>query len=193
MKNLHSIPAVLFLLLISFAVISAQGKGTGKDMKGTERNSKPGMFQGPGEMPFIQNLNLSKKQKEKFEAMHLDLQKEIIKLNSEIQINKIEIKRLFNEKQLNSGKLTDLTDTNGKIEQQIKKLRTENWIKVYTLLNDEQRETWKNHFERMMDQPMRGPGMMQNGAKGMMGKGPGMMRGQMQQNQGAKETTKEKE
>lgn len=124
----------------------------------------------------MQRLKLTDEQRQKVQQFMLENEKEIIKLNSDIKLNRVDLKKLFTEKELNTAKLTDLTETIGKLELQIKSLRTQNWIKIYNLLNEDQKEIWKKHFDKegfmKMDQKRAGmrPGMMQ-------GRKPGMMQG----------------
>lgn len=130
----------------------------------------------------MQKLKLTDDQKQKVEQFMLENEKEMIKLNSDIKLNRVDLKKLFAEKELNTAKLTDLTETIGKLELQIKNLRTKNWIKIYNLLSDDQKGIWIKHFEKegflKMDFKRFGmrPGMMQGRKPGMMQKN-GMIQG----------------
>jgi Spy/CpxP family protein refolding chaperone len=140
-----------------------------------EQTEKPGMQKGPG---MLKGLNLTEEQKLKVQQINLDREKEMIKIQSAIQLKRVELKEILAEKQVNTSKLTTITEEIGKLELQVKKMRTENWIKVNSLLNDTQKEVWKKHFARegfMNQRGGMGKGMMQNRT------GHPMMQGRMGQ------------
>lgn len=194
MRNRQLVAILMISLLLPLSLLTAQDK-TAKAVKGSKIESgRGGMMQ--GRMNMMPALKLTDDQKQKVQQLNQDMEKEIIKINSQLQLNRVDLKTLFTEKQLNTGKLSGLTEENGKLELQIKKLRTDNWIKIYNLLNDDQKEIWKKSFERRgmagealrNRMPGRGPaaGMMQGRmqrpmAQGMMqGRmGQGMMQGKM--------------
>jgi hypothetical protein len=175
--------AVLMMLIISASLVMAQNK-VAKKATPAQPAAEKGAVSVKG-MPLMPAMNFTDEQKQKIQQLRLDMQKEVIKINTEIQLNKVELKKILAEKQLNTDKLASLTEANGKLELQVKKLRTDNWIKIYNLLNDDQKVMFKNRFEGMgMERPGFGRGMRGRGpAMGMMNRAPqgrmgqGMMQG----------------
>jgi Spy/CpxP family protein refolding chaperone len=173
--------AIMLVLALCFTLSALQAQKKPETKTDSPKMGRSMMHDGFNGM---QALKLTDEQKQKIEVLRLDNQKEIIKLNSEIQLNRVDIKKLFTEKELNTAKLAGLTETIGKLELKIKTLKTENWITIYNLLNDEQKGIWKKHFEKegfmqgAMQGPAKGPGMMQKGRQdSMQGGKPGMMQG----------------
>ncbi len=167
MKTRQLLTALLVAALFSPALISAQDKPAA---------NQPTVVKGQPMAPRMQGrmmpaLKLTEEQKQKIEQFRLDIQKEAIKINSEIALNKVEIKKLLNEKGLNTQKFSSLSDANVKLEGELKKIRTDNWLKIYSILNDEQKEIWKKQVGRegMMGKGMMGNGMMNRPAVRQMG------------------------
>lgn len=131
--------AFLFTSMALFAQDNTQAPKAGVKQQPPMAGMQMGMLKG---------LNLTDEQKEKVKQLNFDRQKEMIKIQSDIQLKRVELKEILAEKQVNTSKLTTVTEAIGKLELQINKLRTENWIKVNSLLNDDQKQIWKNHFER---------------------------------------------
>lgn len=155
------ITAFLFTTISLFAQDkAAAAKQNEKTVTGMQL--KQGMM--PGRLNMLRGLNLTDEQKEKIQKINLDHQKEMIKIESEIQLKRVEMKEIFAEKQVNTAKLEALTETIGKLELQVKKMKTENWVKINSLLKDDQKEIWKKHFARegfMRQRAQMGKGMMQ--------------------------------
>lgn len=173
MRNRQLVAILMISLLLPLSLLTAQNK-TAKAVQGSKMEAgKGGMMQ--GRMNMMPALKLTDDQKQKIQQLRLDMEKEIIKINSQLQLNRVDLKTLFTDKQLNTGKLSGITEENGKLELQIKKLRTDNWIKIYGLLNDDQKEIWKKSFEHR--------NMAREGLRNRMpgsGQAVGMMQGRMQ-------------
>jgi len=178
MKNRQFI-AVLMMLIISASLVMAQNK-VAKKATPAQPAAEKGAVTVKG-MPLMHGMNFTEEQKQKIQQLRLDMEKVMIKINSDIQLNRVELKRLMAEKDFNTDKLASFTEENGKLELQAKKLRTDNWIKIYNLLNDDQKAMFKKGFPGMgMERPAFGRGMRGRGpAAGMMNRG-GMGRGMMQ-------------
>ncbi len=159
MKTLNKAAILIVVVLFTAGQFFAQDKPA-TPAKPMQNKMGMRMGNGMGMMQHQKMLNLTDEQKGKIQQLRLNMQEEVIKLNSEIQLNRVELKKLFAEKELNTDKMLNLTDSNSKLELQIKKLRTENWIKVYNLLDAKQKEVFKKGF--MMR------GMMNNAVKGRM-------------------------
>ncbi len=185
---------LLMVFLFALTTLSAQEKAVPakpalKAVPGIEL--RQGMMQ--GRLGMLKNLNLTDEQKQKMQQIQFENQKEMIKIQSEIQLKRIEMKEIFAEKQVNTAKLSTLSEVMGKLELQIKKMKTDNWIKVNGILKDDQKEIWKKHFARegfIKERARMGRGMMlqrsrkamvnrqigrQNMIQGRIGRGQGMM------------------
>ena len=173
--KIRQIIILLFVsLILSFGSIFAQNgnKQNNKDKSVIKPQPGFGMGMMRGEGRGLAALKLTDDQKTKIEDLKLNLQKEIIKLNSEIQLNKVELEKIYKEKEFNTTKLLSLSEAIDKTQSQIKKLRLENWIKVYNLLDKDQQVIWKKLGPALKVMAERGD-MMKRGnmRQGMMGRG----------------------
>ncbi|MEN8194452.1 MAG: Spy/CpxP family protein refolding chaperone [Bacteroidota bacterium] len=93
-------------------------------------------------------LNLTDEQSNKFNDIRYNHQKSVIDIRAEIQKNRIEVRKMMADNKIDSDKLLQLTETNNDMHGKIKTSRTQMWLDIYNILNDDQKETWTKHFNR---------------------------------------------
>ena len=141
--------SIIFLLFAGLISINAQPKKATKD----------------GPKRLIEQLQLTDAQQAKFDQYQYENQKQLIELKAEIQKNRLEIKHLMDSEKLDETKIMDLVKANGNLENTIKESRVKMMLNIYNILDDSQKDIWKDHIKHFGD---RGPGMM-TGKKPMMG------------------------
>lgn len=94
-------------------------------------------------------LKLSDEQSVEFNDIKYNHQLSVVDIQSEIQKNRIEVKKMMADNKIDSDKLLQLTNTNNELQGKIKTSRTQMWLDVYNILNDDQKETWKKTFNRL--------------------------------------------
>ena len=105
---------------------------------------------------FLKKLNLTPEQEKQLKDIRFQQQKKMIDFNSTIQKNRLDIKNMLSNNSIDENKLLSLTDSNSKIEAEMKSSRIKSWLAAYKLLNDDQKKIWVSHFS------MFGNGMMAN-------------------------------
>ncbi len=93
----------------------------------------------------IDILDLTKEQQEKFDALHYEHQKKNIDVQAEIRKNQLEIRKLMDDDKPNSEKIKSLIDKNAELKSNLAKSRIDLWMSINNILDDEQKEIWKNH------------------------------------------------
>lgn len=133
-------------------------------------------------------LKLTDEQSVKFNDIRYDHQMSVIDIQSEIQKNRIEVKKMMSDNKIDSDKLLQLTSANNELHGKIKTSRTQMWLDIYNVLNDEQKETWTATFNQFGQRDGRrgvgsgrGYGRNNGMGNGKPGYGPGNFRGYNQQ------------
>ena len=96
-------------------------------------------------------LNLTDDQKQKFEEFHFALKEKAIDLHAQIEKKELEIEKMMKSKNVDGKKLLELTGDISNLRSEIHQSRIENWVKIYNILNDEQKTMWVNDFGKMRD------------------------------------------
>ncbi len=128
-RNVH-ILTVLVLFIIGFSYVQAQPRKNfnfGKDR-------------------IADLLKLSDDQQEKFTQLHFDHKEKVIELQANIMQNRLKIQKLLLSNDFNQNKLLDLTKANDNLRSQIHESRTQTWLNIYNMLDDTQKEIWKDHI-----------------------------------------------
>lgn len=139
MKKLKSITSIFALLLIAFTSIYAQPMKREKPMKGDN----------------FFNLNLTEEQQSKFDEIRFANSEKMIDIKSELQKNKLAMKKLISNKDFSTDDLTSLVKKENDLEGQMKLARTDMWVKIYKILNPEQKEIWIKHLNFRQREKMR--------------------------------------
>jgi len=120
-------------------------------------------------------LKLTDEQSEKFNDIKYNHQISVVDIQAEIQKNQIEVKKMMADNKIDSDKLLQLTNANSELHGKIKASKTQMWIDVYNILNDDQKETWTKTFNRLG---------RREGTRGI-GFGHGIMKGDCKPGSGA--------
>lgn len=131
----------LIVLFAFTAVISAQ---QGKD----KQESKCGQAG-------CKKLNLTPEQEKQFKDIKYEQQKKAIDLRADLGKNRLEIKHMVTNNNIDEKKILDLIDTNSKIQAELKKSEVQSWLAINKILTAEQKEIWTKHFSDFGDN-MRG-------------------------------------
>lgn len=136
MKKLFSNIIILTILLLLVSNLFAQNSN-GRFMK-----------KGSG----IEELNLTEDQKTKFDEIRFTHQEKVIDLNAQLRKNQLEIKRIFASKdKINESEVISLTEKSNKIKADIQNSKVKMWFGVNKMLNDDQKQIWKNHFKNLRE------------------------------------------
>lgn len=101
--------------------------------------------------PLIEKLNLSDKQKEELAKLRSEHQKQMIDLKSEIKKLEIDLKSAWHEKDLDKKKIEAITDKIAESRKKMAKLRLNHWFDIYSRLNEEQKEIFRDMRGKMTE------------------------------------------
>lgn len=96
----------------------------------------------------IDALKLTPEQEKQFKDIQYERQKKTIDLRSQIQKSRLEIRHMLANNKVDDKKLLELTNTNSKIQSEIKENAVQSWLSIYKILQPEQQEIWTKHFGR---------------------------------------------
>lgn len=133
MKKLELIILVFVLFIIGFSNANAQKVSD----KQKDRNIS------------TNQLNLTDAQKEEFTKIRFANEEVKIKLKAELKMNKLEIKKLLNETNLDESKLLKLVESGNGLNSKLRKANVEMWLDIRNILDNDQKEIWKHHFIKM--------------------------------------------
>jgi Spy/CpxP family protein refolding chaperone len=121
-----------------------------------------------GNIKLFKELNLTDQQKDEIAKLRSEHQKQAIDLKADIQKLRIEIKDQLREKNLNEDKILSITKKISDLQAQLKESAVKTWLDSYKLLDEKQKETWKEHApmllgdRHMIDGKMRGRKMFRD-------------------------------
>lgn len=126
---------------------------------------------------FIENLNLTKEQKNQIDKFRLEHRKAVIDLKAEISKNRLQIEELLKEQNIDESKIRSLVNKNSDLQAKLKESALNMWFKSYSVLDDKQKEQWKENtpmpggggrkIKHSMFPGGRGPGLGINHILGM--------------------------
>lgn len=92
----------------------------------------------------LKELNLTDDQKSQIDKLQSDNQLKAIDQRADIAKLRLQIKDEMNNKTINESKVLDLTKKVSDIQAQLKASAVSTHIKIYNLLDDKQKEIWKD-------------------------------------------------
>lgn len=107
--------------------------------------------QPPKEKRIVELLKLSPEQEKKFNDFTYQHRKDVIDIRAKIQKNRLELKKMIDEKRIDEKVIIQLTDENSKLQGDIKYSAVKRWLDIYKMLNEEQKQIWINHLSRITD------------------------------------------
>lgn len=99
----------------------------------------------------IEKLNLSEVQKTQFDEIRFAHQEKVIDLRSELQKNKLELKKLFSSTDVKEADILSLTEKNNKIKADIQNSRVKMWFDINKILDENQKKIWKDNFNNFSE------------------------------------------
>ena len=125
-------------------------------------------------------LKLTPEQEKKFDDLRYQHQQSVVDINAKIQKNRLELKKMIDDGNIDEKKILQLTEDNSKLQGDIKYSAIKHWLDVYKILNDEQKSILTKYISRMTESEV-GMGRMRAGINKWMGrKGAGMMNERME-------------
>lgn len=94
----------------------------------------------------IDKLKLTPEQQKQFNELRNEHQKKMIDLRAQLQKNRLDIKNMVLQNKIDEKKLMDLVQSNNKILSETRTSAINNWLAIYKILNDEQKELWAKHW-----------------------------------------------
>jgi len=91
-------------------------------------------------------LNLTDEQAAKISDLRFAHETLAIDTRSEIQKNKLIVRKMMADNEINQEKLLKITSENSELQGKIKLSRTTMWLEIYNILDDTQKEKWTNTF-----------------------------------------------
>jgi periplasmic protein CpxP/Spy len=118
--------------------------------------------QRPGSMKkqFMKELNLTDKQEERIDAIRYKEEKAALEMRNEVEKNRLEIRHMMTTNNIDAALLESLTKKNSEVQANLKQLLVKNWLDIYNILDDNQKEIWADKFDEFGHQ---GRGKMNRG------------------------------
>lgn len=124
-----------FLIIALIAIVIAAPLAA---QKGNDNDSRP-------RHKMLAELNLTDSQKEQLEKLRSDHQLKAIDLKADIEKLHVQIKDEMNNKTIDESKVLSLTKKVSDLQAQLKESAVSMRIKSYNLLDDKQKEIWKEN------------------------------------------------
>ena len=152
MKNLILVLSVLFAITIFNPQIYSQ-KRDNQQPKNLRMNLKA-------------QLNLSEDQEKKIDVLRLSYEENLIKLNSELDLKNLDMKKLLSSDNIARTEMINLTKELSAIKNDIALARANHQMDVYDLLDSAQRKIWMEKMEKFGDMKKGMKDKMQNKMQG---------------------------
>lgn len=95
------------------------------------------------------DLNLTDEQEVKIQDIRFTHEEKQIEIKSELDKNRLQIKKLIASGNFSDNQLLNLVDKSGQIQSELEKNRVAMWLDIRNILTDEQKEIWKDRFQKM--------------------------------------------
>ncbi|MFH0734397.1 MAG: hypothetical protein V1773_08985 [bacterium] len=118
-----------------------------------------------GPPPFVEELNLSKEQADKFKSINLQKEESLIDIKYQIEKKQLEFKKELIDKPSKEKILKINSDLND-LHKKIRESEINNWFLINDILDSAQKEVWSKHLMMLLD----GPNRLQKGQREKMGK-----------------------
>ncbi len=97
----------------------------------------------------IEKLNLTEGQETKFDEIKFAHQEKVIDSNAQLRKNQLELKKIFASNGINEPDVMKLTEKSNNIRAELNKSKVKMWFDVNKILNDDQKQIWKDHFKNL--------------------------------------------
>jgi len=92
-------------------------------------------------------LKLTHDQEKQFKDIRYERRKKAIDMHSQIQKNRLEIKHMVVNNNIDEKRLLSIIDENSKIQGELKNSEVKSWLSIRKILTPEQQEIWSKHFD----------------------------------------------
>jgi len=133
------IASLLAAFFLGTTSLSAQPQKPPRPMMGPK---------GSGGFMMQKMLNLNDEQTATFNDIRYKHQMEAIDLQAELKKNQAEVRKMMADKTVNSDQLLELTKANNEILAKMRTSKTQMWLDVYNILNNDQKEIWTTRFSQ---------------------------------------------
>ena len=97
----------------------------------------------------IEKLNLTNIQQDKFDKIQFAQKEKNIELKANMQKNRLEVKKLLQSDNFNENELKNLIKNGREIRNEMMDGRINTWFEVYNILDETQKQEWKENFKRL--------------------------------------------
>jgi len=130
------VSGVFFLALILSLQLNAQPR---------HQKRAPAHEDGPGNKKLMEQLNLTDQQEEQVSKLRSEHQLNMIDSRAEIRKLEVQLNDEKRKKDLDEEKILSLTKQIGEQKADLQTRSTQMWLNVYNLLDEKQKEIWKDH------------------------------------------------
>lgn len=95
------------------------------------------------------DLNLTDEQEVKIQDIRFTHEEKQIEIKSELDKTRLQIKKLIASENFSDNQLLNLVEKSGQIESELEQNRVAMWLDIRNILTDEQKEIWKDKFQKM--------------------------------------------
>ncbi len=139
MKKLLLTTIVVAFFALGFQSISVK-KNNGKMMR-SER--------------VLKELNFTDTQKEKFIWIRFAHQETKIDIEAQLKKNRLKVKKMMATDNIDEGKLVNIIDSGSELKANLMKSKVKMWLKIRSILDDEQKKIWTKHYNYMHERGKR--------------------------------------
>ena len=112
--------------------------------------------------------------KKQFNDLHYKHEEYVIDVKSQIEKNRLEIKKLFSDGNTDEASIIPLVQKNGDLKTELSISKVKMWLAISNILTEEQKDIWKDHFEGMRERFRDRVGRSNNRSKERRHRNPGL-------------------
>ena len=98
----------------------------------------------------IEKLKLTEAQEKQFHSKKFEKEEKEIELQSQMKINRLNMKKLIANDNFEQDDLFKLIDTGSKLKSEMAKIKTEFWFEIRDILNEDQKKIWQKHLHKIV-------------------------------------------
>jgi Spy/CpxP family protein refolding chaperone len=119
-------------------------------------------------------LNLNEQQVKKFDDIIFNQRKTAIDTKAELQKLQLKLRKMMNDNTVDENKLYGITDKISDLRSKRQKSRISTWLKIYNILDKEQKPLWTKAFQHFMTSAQKGKMGMKRKMRHRMNNRPNM-------------------
>ena len=103
-----------------------------------------------GKFNMVKNeLNLTESQQKTINDLRYEHQLAVLDIRNEIAKNRLEIQNMMQNNNLDEKRFKELSSANTDLDSKLKNMKTDHWLAVYKVLDENQKKIWAQDFCRM--------------------------------------------